>query len=345
MRRILTVAAILAVALYAGYWFVLAGQIENGFERWVAEARERGDTVEFETTEVGGFPLDVTLSTGPLRYAWSTATRGGEWTGGGFEASMGTGDPQRVDVAFAGAQKVRLDRDGPVGPLEIAWPGPSSAELVGDGEGHLSEARIEAADVTLTDEASGLRYRADQVSLDARRTEAKDDAPPAMLVDLLLDRLTLPDEAGALLGSRIERAELSVDMTHPPVFGAERFDPERWRAAGGTLFVRELRVVWGGVEGEASGELRLDGRLQPAGQLQLSIAGYDRALQAAVEAGQIERQDADTLRNVLNLFASTGDDGTRTVSAPMTIRDRGLYVGPLQVAKLPPVDWSALTEP
>ncbi len=344
MRRILTVVAILAVALYIAYWFVVARGVEDGAERWVAEARERGETVEFGAMEVGGFPLDVTLAVEALRYAWRQDGASAGWTGG-FDASAWLGAPDRIEVAFSGRQIVTVDPEGPDGPLEIAWPSPSSAELVTGGDGRLSEARFRADQVTVTDIGTGSTYTADTVTLDAVRTTASEDDPPAMLVDTLVEGVTLPAETAALLGRRVERVELSADMTHPPVLGGETFDPERWRAAGGTLFVRELRVAWAGVKGEASGELQLDGRLQPAGTLQLSLTGYDKALDAAVAAGQIAAKDARTLRGMLDLFASTGADGARTVSAPMTIRDGGVYVGPLLVAELPPVDWAALQRP
>jgi len=344
MRRILTIAAILAVALYVAYWFVVARGVEDGAERWVAEARERGETVEFAAMDVGGFPVDVTLSIEALRYAWQQDGASAGWTGG-FDASAWLGSPDRVEVAFAGRQVVTVDPDGPDGPFEIAWPPPSSADLVTDGEGRLGEARFRAGEVAVTDMGTGQTYTVGTLTLDAVRTEAVDDEPPAMLVDALAESIALPAETAALLGPQVERVELAADMTHPPVLGGERFDPERWRAAGGTLFVRALRVVWAGVEGEASGQLELDSRLQPVGTLQLSLTGYDKALDAAVAAGQIAAKDARTLRGVLDLFASTSAEGARTVSAPMTIRNGGVYVGPLLVAELPAVDWSMLLRP
>ena len=48
--------AVLAV-LYVIGWFVVAGRLEEGIGRWVAERRDAGWTAEYSALRVGGFPL------------------------------------------------------------------------------------------------------------------------------------------------------------------------------------------------------------------------------------------------------------------------------------------------
>lgn len=345
MRIALLVLAALAAAAYAGYWFVVATGVEDGAERWIAEARARGETVEIGKMDVGGFPLAVRLAVDDLRYRWSDPDFAGEWTGGGFRAAMGLDGARQIDIAFEGAQELRIDGDNGTGPVVVTWPAEATASVEADGEGRPARAAFDSPALTVDHPAAGERVESGPMSLAARRVAAADGAPPALAVDTTVERLTLPQSAEALLGPVIDRIELAADMTHPPAWDGPPFDPVAWRDAGGALLVREARIVWAGVEGRLSGRLALDAQLQPAGDLEVSIKGYEEVLSAAVADGQVAKDDAETLRAVLDLFARTDAEGNRTVTAPVVVKNGGVHVGPMLLAKLPPIDWEALLQP
>lgn len=342
MRRILTLVAAVAVVGYVAYWFFVAQGVREGAERWVADARERGETVTYTDMDVGGFPLTVDLTLDAPRYAGMQSGAVWDWRGDGIEASARLGAMRHVDLTFEGTHSLSITPAGAPEAIEVHWPGPATGSLVAGANGRIVEGAFSSTDVTVDGLPEG-RLEAGRLRLAASQPEpGEGDGPPTLLVDVTLDDISLPESAEPLLGRAIEQITIAADMTHPPAWGDERFDPAAWRAAGGKLMVRDVRVVWGGVEGAVSGELALDDRLQPAGELSLALSNYREAIAATVEAGQIAADDAATLQGVLDIFATTREDGVRTVSAPVVVRNGGVYLGPLRVAQLPPIDWSAI---
>jgi hypothetical protein len=49
-----------------------------------------------------------------------------------------------------------------------------------------------------------------------------------------------------------------------------------------------------------------------------------------------------TAKTVLSVLARAGTDGQpSTLTASITLQDRSVYVGPVRLATLPPIDWGA----
>ena len=55
----LIAAALLVVVLggYSAFWFIVAGQIENGIGEWAESLRPHNVDLSWRTIRVGGFPL------------------------------------------------------------------------------------------------------------------------------------------------------------------------------------------------------------------------------------------------------------------------------------------------
>ena len=113
-----------------------------------------------------------------------------------------------------------------------------------------------------------------------------------------------------------------------------------WRDDGGTVELERLVLEWGPLELEASGTLALDPAMQPIGSLTAEIRGYAETLDALVQAGAAPPRDAAIAKVVLNLLAKTPPDGGPPVlTVPLTAQDGRLFVGPVALLELPPIEW------
>ena len=115
-----------------------------------------------------------------------------------------------------------------------------------------------------------------------------------------------------------------------------------WRDRGGRVEVRFLEAVWGPVAVSASGEIGLDGNLQPAGKLATSTRGYREAVSAAEAAGQLTAERAAQLRLLLDVMATRpADGGAARLDADLRLANRRLFAGIIPLADLPPLRWPA----
>lgn len=60
---------LIALAVWTGWWFWLAGQVRERFEAQVADLNRAGWTIQHARTDIGGWPFRVRVSTGQTRIA------------------------------------------------------------------------------------------------------------------------------------------------------------------------------------------------------------------------------------------------------------------------------------
>lgn len=115
-----------------------------------------------------------------------------------------------------------------------------------------------------------------------------------------------------------------------------------WRDAGGKLDIIDSFVMYEDMELRAEGTLSLDDALQPEGTLTSRTKGYAAFIQKLTEDGRIKPIAGIALLAALNNFAQPDpdtQDGEMVAELPVTIRDRGLYVGPVLLETLPAIVW------
>jgi len=97
---------------------------------------------------------------------------------------------------------------------------------------------------------------------------------------------------------------------------------------------RALDGLW-----EAATPLALDADLQPIGAFTTRIEGFFETVNALHEKGLIRSQDAVTAKMVLGVLSKRNDAGRISLTVPLTVQERRLYVGPVPLAVIPPVRW------
>ena len=112
-----------------------------------------------------------------------------------------------------------------------------------------------------------------------------------------------------------------------------------WRDAGGTIEVDNLHLQWGGLGVTANGTLALDQGLQPIAAFSGGIEGFGAILNALVAADQMTPEQAALVQIALTTLARPGPDGKPQITAPFTIQNGKMYLGPARLGTAPRIVW------
>jgi hypothetical protein len=344
MRRsrlllLLAVLLVLVPALYSAAWYVVDGRVREALQDWAEARRVEGLKVGWDRYEIAGFPFAIRVTIEQPVYGKGDAAPGFEataprligtarpWSLRRWRVTAPSGVHLVIEPATARPQ-LTLDAaalEVTTGPSEPrSSPGATAIALAVDGltlvgDGRLAIAHAEAR--TILPPKAGASHRETWVA-----------------GEIVLDSVTLPTEIPPL-GRSVDRlaAELSIKGEIPP--GQRRPALARWRQDGGTLEVESLDLVWKSLQVSATGTLALDADLQPEGALTAAIRGYGEIIDALVAADTVKAGDAAVAKIALGLLAKPGADGVSRVTAPLSLQNRQLFLGPARLARLPNFTW------
>lgn len=352
-RRLALVTGLVLATLLVAYtvwWWQAARLIERGFAAWVEDWQGSGATITHSGLSVEGYPfaLRARLDTPHL------ATRGMEWKGDSLLAEAPPWDYRRVRLTLPGSQKLYLVSAGkpPVDlvaraggqgwatlslsgqPLELdlAFLDLSARLDLYNSPQASPEVTIERLHVTAARPAAVV---AEQPVSGDETGRKPDDA--GLALDLTAEGVTLPDGVLPGLGRAVQTANLSVRLIGDP----PRADPASlsvWSRNGGIVELERLSVDWGPAALAMTGTLALDHDLQPQAAFSAELRGADAVLDAV--RGTMKPREFAVARGMIGMLSRPAEpDGSMVLSAPLTVQDRGLFVGPLKVASVPLVRW------
>ncbi len=337
MRRrivfVLAGAAVAAAIVYAGLWFVASGDLRDGIERWAVDRRAAGWLVAWENISIDGFPFSLSTQITMPRITGPHASW--DWRGPTIFATSRPWNLNNPKIIFPGRHQISVTRD--VASREFTL---TAAEAVGRAEiraGRLVHIAIKLTQIDFI-AADGLKTTGDALSLSV----APNSPEPSL--SIALAGVVMPDGPHAVLGRNIAALDAEFKLSGGAVLtpssrlrlSAALGD---WRDAGGTVDIKRLRLDWGGMKFDGDGTFALDADLQPVGAMKARIRGYRELVDGLVRARQMRERDADMAKFVLNMVARATPGGKNTVTVPVTIQDRRLFVGPASLMKLPRINW------
>lgn len=326
----IVVPALLAAG-YSSYWYYAADAVRRGIDEWVAMQRANGVEVRSEPVDIGGFPMKLEAG---ARDVVMTDSQGATWQSAGLSAEAHPWRLTHIDyriegpqtLVVPGAQPVTVTADGGTGDIRLA------------ADGRLSSGRLTLSDLTMLLPALG-DLKAATMQLDiAERANGGDSADLAAGGDLR--QVDLPVTPFPAFGQRVDQAGLDVTVTAPVPAQLRVPHLTIWRESGGIMHINRLYLEWGPLVVEANGTVTLDAALQPKVNLTANVRGFLQTVDALVAAGMVKGENAGPVKALLALLAGPPDsDGNATLTAPVSLRNSRLFLGPLQIAELPPVVW------
>lgn len=341
------------VAGYAVYWWMVAGEIRNRIE--TASLDNGRVEAEWKELSVYGFPYRFTSSfTGPSVAAPHTPEQW-RWQADEFSASFLPYDFSHAIFDVEGQQRLSFRdvtrKDAPRRHWRIETDAAWSSYVAQKGApfGRLA---IDVKKLDASREDGGGTLRAERLQLHARPAPLTIEGGAAPLmpgtpkaataIDLAFqgDDMVLPARlTPPALGNKPKLVILQARMRNVPVTHAAspvEFSRD-WMAAGGMLTVSDLKVKWGPLDMDASGEVTLDEKGRPAGRLDAQIADYEGLVSALVKAGRIPQKNEKMALAGLGLISQFQGNKSGRVRVPVVMSKGKLYLGPVPVARLDPV--------
>lgn len=325
----ISVGVAAAVVLYAAAWFIFAAQVHSAAVAWLNNQINRPTHVRCPDVAVAGFPGPVVLTcTAPLGVA-----PGWRWHAPTVQATV---VPWSLD-AWPFTMPGRHQVDGPDGVWTLSA---SAINGVIDPTGAVA---VQMADVAIDTDGQSWSAKAVDLSIAADLTAGAIN-PKAF--DVIARAVTPPDPLARTmdLGPMIDHAALRAVIEG--TVSVSRWPPDpasiaSWRDQGGVMQVEHAALSIGDVMMDTDGTLAFDALLQPQAAFTVRVAGWQAALGALVSKGVMARRDAAMAVFVLGAMAQVPEGGGRkVVTAPMTIQDGAVYVGPIRIAVLPPMRWN-----
>jgi hypothetical protein len=331
-------AAVLLLGLfgvYAAYWWIVAGRIEDGVVGWQQAMRARKIDASWQKIRVAGFPFAfrVDLESAALRDRALSPTPELR-----LPALTGSARPWNFDawrLEAPGGLSADLAAAGRRPPVKLAAQTAEGAVALGPERATWLWLNFQDASA----EAGGrvpIKSAGVWITVPAKPPRTHTDASLGLALDLRQVHLSSPPPS---LSSMVDEVALGVTVKGAVPAGPLAQAVAAWRDAGGTIELDNLHLQWGGLGATANGTIALDQELQPIGAFSGGIEGFGEILKALVEADRMSAEQAALAQIALTTLAKAGPDGKPQIATSFTIQNGKMYLGPAQLGEAPRIVW------
>jgi hypothetical protein len=335
--RLAVAAALLLVllsAVVAGSWLWARQALEHGIAQWRGQQIERGYAIDYRGPRFGGFPFALSVSFEAPRVV---TPQGLTWRGPPISGAAKLWDPFTIDLHFPGLHRLSLAEGEETRQAEITAE-TATGRVVLQSDGKVARASADLGNLQAGgDRLEPIALQRLTARLGPLRPGDGDSLEELDLVGEVL-AVQLPPGRGGLLGDQLGR--LSFDSTL--VGGIPPGEPEvalpAWRDRGGRWRFHRLAAFWGPLDLQAEGRLGLDEALRPEGAFEAELKGVDRIIDRLIAASEIKPEAAFAAKLAMAAMGRPDSvTGETVLSAPITLRQGMLYLGPIPLVPIAPV--------
>lgn len=328
MRKLITLILVVS-GLWAGYWFVGSTAVERGLTTWLSERQNEGWIADYDTLKTRGFPnrFDTTITDIQL----ADTRTGVAWQAPFFQIFALSYKPNHIIVVWPDKQtlstpfqRITITNEKMRGSVVFE----ANTALAID---HLD---LELIDFSLRSNL-GWSARIGRGQFSTRQTVSKDnshqiwfEAESVYPSAALLARL---DPAGVLPGV-FEALTIDTTLTFDAPW--DRFAIERNRPQIIDIKLNELRAIWGDLDLRAAGELTVDARGFPTGEITIKATNWREMLKIAIDTGVVPDSMILIVTRALEVLAEIAGD-PNTLDAPLTFSDGFITLGLIPLGPAP----------
>lgn len=332
----LAVFCALGGGAYYWWWHRLAAGINQEIASLIEDQRRWGRTITFGSITVTGFPgpLKITLTTpvivaalggpAPLTY-W-------RWDGPTLHAHLDIFSPTQVTIDAPGPQRI----DSVVGraPHNLRLVISELNFVLNMGvDGFLQTFDIRASDIKGTAIEAGAEFTLKSFSSHIENEQ------PVLFSGSAHDLMTTAESATGF-GGKLDSATWTAKIFGDPPLVGGTTAVEQWRRAGGRIEVDHLQARAADLEVSLQGPVNLDENLQPTIQFTGWIRGWNILLQNLVATGAMSPSGGALANLGLRALAHPpAEGGAPAVHAPLTLRNRRIFLGPVNLGTVPLTRW------
>jgi hypothetical protein len=329
--RLLLAVLIAVVALWSGYWYIGSSSVQSGFAAWFEERRAEGWVADYSDLRVQGYPSRFDTVVEDL--ALADPETGLAWEAPRFQINALSYNPGHVISVWPDRQLIAT-------PLEkyVVESRDMRASVVVGASTRLplerSTLTAEAMTVTPQDRDEPTRIDALSLAIDSLPATAApvyrlglraDGVAPSVPVRAQVDpKGSLPETLEAL------QADMVVEFDKP----WDRFAIEEARPQPRRIDIKLAQARWGRLELQAAGEVTVNARGVPTGEITVKARNWREILALAVTAGAIPEGFAGTLEDGLSLLSQMAGN-PRTLDIPLGFRSGRVLLGPVPIGPAP----------
>jgi hypothetical protein len=328
-------ALLVPVGAYIAYWRIAAARIEDGLEGWRQSAAKQQIDASWRQLRVTGFPFAFRIEIGNALLrdrAWNPAPQLR------LDRLIATAHPWDFDdwrLAAPAGFSVHLAASGARPELKLAAKSAEGTAAI--GAQNALWLWVRGADVTAeAPERIPIKSAEAWITLPAEPAKTHTDPSFGLALDLRQVEVAAPP---INFGKTIDELAFAATLKGAFPAGPLAQAAAAWRDAGGTIEVDNLHLDWGGLGITASGTFALDHKLQPVAAFSGSIEGIDAIVDALVAADWLIPEQGSLLRIALHSLSKTGPDGKPQITAPFTIENGKMYLGPARLGPAPHIVW------
>jgi len=326
MRWLLRLIVVLA-GLWGGYWFVGERGVVKTAQTWIDSLPAMGLTASHQGLEVHGFPNRFDLTLTEPRFA--DPAQGIAWQAPFLQILSLSYKPWHVIVALPPEQ--RLTVPGDVLTLR-AEKLQASVVVVPDTTLALNRIVVAGTALTLTSD-SGLSLAAKDLHLATRQdANLKNAHEIALNISQISAGGGLKEQAIAagLPGAVSDvTADIVVQFTAPidRLMAQTHPQPDR-------VDIHNVQINWGDISIAAQGAVHAGAGGLAEGKITLQVTNWEKALEAAVALGFVQRDTVASWRNGAKFLAAQSPVPGR-LALPLSFRGGMMRLGPLTIGPAP----------
>ncbi len=327
MRQLLW-AVLIAAAAWSAYWFVGSTAKERALLAWLDDRQAAGWIATTETMKVTGFPNRFDTKITGLELA--DPSQGWAWSAPNFEIHALSYKPNHIIAIW---------------PHEQSWSTPNGTTKITSQDMRGSVKFVPSTALVLdetTIDIKGLQLKGPDWSagLESAIFATRQSAAGENAHDLAFSakNLAMPPFWQAIvnragnLPTVFSDAEIETTMFFDRPW--DRFALETHRPLLTSFDLTKLRLLWGELQLDAKGNIKIDAQGYFVGELQLRVKNWQDILQMYVDSGALSVGNADLIRSGLNVVAMLSGD-PRTLNAPLTFADGEARIGPVWIGSAP----------
>lgn len=336
--------AIFSVA-YTGYWFYVASAFREGLPAWIERLAGNGATLAYRQLEIAGYPFQFRLIFHePLLDAPTFPALGGKplrWSGARAMAMMAPWNFNSFTIDLAGSHRIDWPADRRTRTANLSAEEFTIRTGMHD-DGLPDEARFDVTRLLITEGSanSDPLWVANAAKINLKRLFPEGDAAnkPTFSLDFQIEDARIPPgdfPLGRDVARLVGAANIVGTLSDPTSIEAL----SAWRDAGGIVEFTLNEGKYGPLTAEGNGTAALDDALQPITAGTAKVEGLFPAIAALRDRDLIRSRDAAMAKVILGVMSRPNDKGVPTISLPFSIQSQKLFVGPVPLMDVPPIQW------
>lgn len=326
--RIILAAVLALAALWSGYWVYGSRGVEAETRAWLDQRAAAGWIASYSDVSAQGYPnrFDTTISDLDL----GDKGTGLIWSAPFLQLFRLSYSPNHIIVVWPQTQTLSTPNQRLTLTSEAAK---GSLIFVPDGDTQLDHATFVSETVAIAS-SDGWRVEAAKALLATR------SGPLPHAVDLGVDVTEL--RIGGNLADRLNAADLTPGtIEHVKINATLGFDApwdkqavEDKRPAMTSLDLKEMQIIWGDLEFNASGALTIDPEGLPTGKITIRAKNWREMLQLAVAVEWVPAGLAGPIESGLT-FLSSVSGAPEMLEAPLKFENGKVAFGPITLGDAP----------